>query len=243
MDQRRVDGHVERRRPDVGRRKNGRQLRLRHWIEKRDPLDAVGSLAHILQLGARPDQDRLDVPASSSTQATYRVDEVNGAVPHPERAGKYHDCVAGFLDERHVAARRGMKQIDVGAAIRAQHLLARHVRRNDSFTRCDDEVGSCALPITPTAKRLDQRRSIELLLQRTWNIGNSGVHFEHGRCAHAPRGDYPLAAEVVVALHHDVGFDRTRLANDLGGTNETQLPDAERRRHVVPRHAAVCSRG
>ena len=87
--------------------------------------------------------------------------------------------------------------------------------------------------------QVEEERPIEPRLRRSWIVDDRRVHLEYRRYAQTFGGKDTLAAEVVVALHDEVGSDASGERGDGVGAEPAQLLATERWPHRVPMDLAV----
>ena len=130
------------------------------------------------------------------------------------------------------------EEIDVRAPLDFEHASSIDPRRQDVHRGRDKQVHVPRDAVPPSAHRFDEQRPIEPVLWRARVIHDRGIHFEDGRTP-KPRGrEHALTAEVVVALHDDVGLDAPREIGDCARPHPAQFLPAKWRAHGVPAHGA-----
>src|SRR4051812_49731559 len=111
---------IEWRNAEVARSQTGGNLIVWQRADENDAIESTRRLAHSTELRAVADQHCTEIPAPSGMQFAQRGDDVNRAVPAPERTGKHRHGVSGTV-ERHRAVDSRPKPIRVGAPFQLEN--------------------------------------------------------------------------------------------------------------------------
>ena len=196
------------------------------------PSKRLGRALRARQFRAVADEDGGHVAGVAQVPDCF--DQVNGAMPRPKRAGEDHDEFSGVARERHRPVSARTESLRVGTPLEFYDPVGLEPGGQDGSAWRHDQVGRAALPVAPPPHRLDEERAVQHALGRAGVVDDWRIHFEDRERSRASRGPHPFAAEVVVALHDDVGPKHAGDGRHPPGPRQPQARAAERGRHLVP---------
>jgi len=206
-----------------------------------DAVESSSGFSNTRQLRTIPDKNRANIVATACPEFPQRRDDMDRAVPVPERAGENGDGV-GRTVEWYRSLDSRTEPICVGSPFELHDLRRWCVGRQDCRTRGHDHIGLCAQVLAPTTHRLEDQRAIEQLLAGPGVINDRGIHLEYCQRPHLGGGPNTFAAEVVVALDDDIRLEVPRQGSDRSGIGPSQLLSSCRRRERDPANVSVVDR-